>query len=135
MVILYKFMKIKYLETDTKCFIQAFNEDEILLSTIVLDIKCDEYPRYKEYCNGNKLIKIIRVETNPHYIGQGIASKLIKLTLEKYKNTNFVLLCSPCKRLENTDTLKTVTDLQIFYSKFGFVRTNELLPTMIYKAI
>ena len=126
-------MKIKYLETDTKCFIQAFNEDEILLSTIVLDIKCDEYPRYKEYCNGNKLIKIIRVETNPHYVGQGIASKLIKLTLEKY--TNFVLLCSPCKRLENTDTLKTVTDLQIFYSKFGFVRTNELLPTMIYKAI
>lgn len=135
MVILDKFMKIKYLETDTKCFIQAFNEDEILLSTIVLDIKCDEYPRYKEYCNGDKLIKIIRVETNPHYVGQGIASKLIKLTLEKYKNTNFVLLCSPCKRLENTDTLKTATDLQIFYTKFGFVRTNELLPTMIYKAI
>ena len=128
-------MKIKYLETDTKCFIQSFNEDEILLSTIVLDIKCDEYPRYKEYCNGNKLIKIIRVETNPHYVGQGIASKLIKLTLEKYKNTNFVLLCSPCKRLENTDTLKTAADLQIFYAKFGFVRTNELLPTMIYKAI
>lgn len=135
MVILDKFMKIKYLETDTKCFIQAFNEDEILLSTIVLDIKCDEYPRYKEYCNGDKLIKIIRVETNPHYVGQGIASKLIKLTLEKYKNTNFVLLCSPCKRLENTDTLKIATDLQIFYTKFGFVRTNELLPTMIYKAI
>ena len=76
-------MKIKYLETDTKRFIQAFNEDEILLSKIVLDIKCDEYPRYKEYCNGDKLIKIIRVETNPHYVGQGIASKLIKLTLEK----------------------------------------------------
>lgn len=128
-------MNIKCIETDTKCFIQAFNEDETWLSTIVLDIKCDEYPRYKEYCNGNKLIKIIRVETNPYYVGQGIASKLIKLTLEKYKNTNFVLLCSPCKRLENTDTLKTVTDLQIFYSKFGFVRTNELLPTMIYKAI
>ena len=34
-----------------------------------------------------------------------------------------------------TDTLKTATDLQIFYSKFGFVRTNELLQTMIYKAI
>ena len=128
-------MKIKYLETDTKCFIQAFNEDETWLSTIVLDIKCDEYHRYKEHCNGNKLIKIIRVETNPHSVGQGIASKLIKLTLKKYKNTNFVLLCRPCKRLENTDTLKTATDVQIFYAKFGFVRTNELLPTMIYKAI
>ena len=128
-------MKIKYIETDTKCFIQAFNEDETCLSTIVLDIKCDEYPRYKEYCNGDKLIKIIRVETNPHYVGKGIASKLIKLALKKYKNSNFILLCSPCKRNENTDTLKTAVDLQIFYAKFGFVRTNELLPTMIYKAI
>ena len=60
---------------------------------------------------------------------------LYRNLLLKYKNTNFVLLCSPCKRLENTDTLKTATDLQIFYAKFGFVRTNELLPTMIYKAI
>jgi len=127
-------MKIKYLESNNKYYIQAFNEDDMWLSTVIIDIECDEFPRYKEYCNGNKLAKIIRVETNPNYVGKGYASKLIKLALNKFKTYNIVLLCSPCKRWEDTDTLKTAKDLQIFYSKFGFVRTNELLPTMIYKA-
>lgn len=124
-------MKIKYLVLNNQCYIQAYNEEETLLSTVILNINCDEYPRYKEYCNGNKLAKIIRVETNPNYIGQGIASTLIRNAISKYKDYNFVLLCSPQKRLEDTDTLITVKDLQMFYSKFGFVKTNELLPTMI----
>lgn len=124
-------MKIKYLVLNNQCYIQAYNEEETLLSTVILNINCDEYARYKEYCNGNKLAKIIRVETNPNYIGQGIASTLIQNAIEKYKDYNFVLLCSPQKRLEDTDTLTTVKDLQMFYSKFGFVKTNELLPTMI----
>jgi len=124
-------MKIKYLVLNNQCYIQAYNEEETLLSTVILNINCDEYPRYKEYCNGNKLAKIVRVETNPNYIGQGIASTLIKNAINKYKDYNFVLLCSPQKRLEDTDTLTTVKDLQMFYSKFGFVKTNELLPTMI----
>ena len=126
-------MKIKYTEYNSKCYIQAFNNEETWLSTVILDTNCDEYPRYKEYCNGNKLAKIIRVETNPNYVGQGIASQLIKNTINKYKEYNLILLCSPCKREENTDTLKTISDLEMFYSKFGFIRTNELLPTMILK--
>lgn len=124
-------MKIKYLVLNNQCYIQAYNEEETWLSTVILNINCDEYARYKEYCNGNKLAKIIRVETNPNYIGQGIASTLIRNAINKYKDYNFVLLCSPQKRLEDTDTLTTVKDLQMFYSKFGFVKTNELLPTMI----
>ena len=125
-------MNIQYLELNNKCFIKAL-DNETLLGVIVLDINCDEYSRYKEYCNGNKLVKIVRVETNPNFIGKGIASKLIKLAIECYNDYNFVLLCSPCKRSENTDTLKSVGDLQMFYSKFGFVKTTELLPTMIRK--
>jgi len=126
-------MNVKYSDFHGKCYIQAFNDEGILLSTIVIEINCDEYPRYKEYCNGYKLAKIIRVETNPHYIGQGYASKLIKLAINKFKDFNIVLLCCPCKRWEDTDTLKTISDLEMFYSKFGFIRTNELLPTMIHK--
>ena len=126
-------MKIKHTEYNGKCCIQAFNNEEMCLSTVILDINCNEYSRYKEYCNGDKLAKIIRVETNPNYVGQGIATKLIKNTINKYKEYNFLLLCSPCKRWEDTDTLKTVADLEMFYSKFGFVRTDELLPTMIRK--
>ena len=132
--ILDKFMKIKYTEYNGKCCIQAFNNEEMWLSTVILDTNCDEYPRYKKYCNGNKLAKIIRVETNSNYVGQGIATKLIKNTINKYKEYNLILLCSPQKRCEDTDTLKTVADLQMFYSKFGFIRTDELLPTMIRKA-
>ena len=127
-------MKIKYLKSNDKCYIQLIDNTAILISKIIIDINCDEYPRYKEYCNGTKLVKIIRVETNPNYIGKGYASKLIKFAIQKFKEYNFLLLCSPCKRLENTDTLKTISDLEMFYSKFGFVRTNELLPTMIRKS-
>lgn len=124
-------MKIKYLVLNNQCYIQAYNEEETWLSTVILNINCDEYPRYKEYCNGNKLAKIIRVETNPNYVGQGIASTLIRNAIKKYKDYNFVLLCSPQRRCEDTDTLTTVEDLQMFYSKFGFIKTNELLPTMV----
>ena len=126
-------MEIKYFEHNNNYFIKAFN-NETIIGNIIIDTNCLEYPRYKEYCNGNKLVKIVRVETNPNYVGQGIATKLIKNTIDKYKEYNLILLCSPQKRIENTDTLKTVADLQIFYSKFGFIKTDELLPTMIRKA-
>lgn len=127
-------MKIKYSTYKGDIFILGYDNSGLWLSTVIININCDEYPRYKEYCNGSKLAKIIRVETNPHYIGKGFASKLLQETINKFKDYNLLLLCSPMKRCENTDTLKTVSDLQMFYSKFGFVRTNELLPTMIRKS-
>ena len=58
----------------------------------------------------------------------------MKFLIKKFEYYNILLLCSPCKREENTDTLKTISDLEMFYSKFGFIRTNELLPTMIKQA-
>lgn len=127
-------MKIKYSTYKGDIFAQLFDNSDLWLSTIIININCDEYSRYKEYCNGNKLAKIVRVETNSYYVGKGFASQLIRAVTKKFKDYNFLLLCSPIKRCENTDTLKTISDLQMFYSKFGFVRTNELLPTMILKA-
>ena len=126
-------MKIQYLEANNKCYIHTINDEAVVVSTIVIDINCDEYPRYKEYCNGDKLAKIIRVETKPYYVGKGYASKLLKFAIKKFKNYNLLLLCSPQRRWEDTDTIKTVVELQMFYSKFGFVKTDELLPTMIRK--
>ena len=128
-------MKIQYSEYSNSCCFCAYDENTSLLAgEVIIDMSGDEYPRYKEYCNGIKLAKIIRVETSPLYVGKGVASKLIKTAIEKLNNYNLLLLCCPCGRFErgeNTDTLKTVSDLQMFYSKFGFVKTNELLPTMI----
>ena len=135
-------MKIQFWNTDKGFFLvnegtyyaQLIDDTATLVSRIIIEIDNDEYPRYKEYCKGNKLAKIIRVETHSNYVGKGYASKLIKFVINKFKGYNLVLLCSPCKRIENTDTLKTVSDLENFYSKFGFVRTNEFLPTMIRKS-
>jgi GNAT superfamily N-acetyltransferase len=128
-------MKIQFWETNNKCYcIQLIDDTATLVSKMIIDIDCDEYPRYKKYCKGNKIAKIIRIETYPNYVGKGYASKLIKFAIKKFQDYNLVLLCSPYKRDENTDTLKTVEDLEIFYSKFGFIRTNEFLPTMIKKS-
>ena len=127
-------MKIQYWENKCKCYLQLIDDTATLVSSLTIDIECDEYSRYKEYCHGNKLAKIIRVETNPSYVGKGYASKLIRYAIKKLNGYNLVLLCSPCKRSGNPDTLVTVGNLEKFYSKFGFIRTNELLPTMIRKA-
>ena len=126
-------MIIKYSTINNKCYIRAYDNDNPV-GVLILDLDCDEYARYKKYCDGNKLAKLVRVETNPTYVGKGVASSLIKAAITNFKNYNIVLLCSPCKRSENTDTLKSVSDLQMFYSKFGFEKTDELLPTMIRKA-
>lgn len=127
-------MKIQFWNTDKGTYyIQLIDDKATLVSKIIIEINNDEYPRYKEYCNGNKLAKIIRVETHPNYVGKGYATKLMNFLIKKFKYYNILLLCSPCRN-NGTDTLKTVADLQMFYSKFGFVRTEELLPTMILKA-
>jgi predicted GNAT family acetyltransferase len=78
-------MKIQYLESNNKCYIHAINDEAVVVSTIVIDINCDEYPRYKEYCNGDNLAKIIRVETKPYYEGKGYASKLCFAVTQRRK--------------------------------------------------
>jgi GNAT superfamily N-acetyltransferase len=127
-------MKIQYWESCGKCYIQLIDNTATLVSKAIIDLNCDEYIRYKEYCNNDRLAKIIRIETNSNYVGKGYASKLLNFVIKKFKNYNLLLLCSPQKRCEDTDTLTTVADLQMFYSKFGFVKTDELLPTMIRKS-
>lgn len=115
-------------------YIDAYdNINRKKLGSLIIELDCDEYPRYKNLCNGTKFAKIIRVETNVNYVGQGIASTLLYDTIERFKEYNFVLLCKPQNR-EGIDTLKTPSDLKIFYSKFGFSYTGELIPTMIRKA-
>ena len=125
---------ITYWEHKNQRFVHAFDKDGKWLSTVSIELDCGEYPRYKNLCNGEKIAKIVRVETNPHYVGNGIASKLLRHTIRRFKEYNIVLLCKPQHRWEDTDTLKTISDLKNFYSKFGFRKTGELLPTMIRKA-
>ena len=135
-------MKIQFWNTDKGFFlanegtyyIQLIDDKATLVSKIIIEINNDEYLRYKEYCKGKLFAKIIRVETYPNYVGKGYATKLMNFLIKKFEYYNILLLCSPCKREENTDTLKTISDLEMFYSKFGFIRTNELLPTMIRKS-
>ena len=93
-----------------------------------------ERERYQGICNGTKLMKIVRVETNELYCGCGVATALIQSILKDYSEWNIYLLCKPMPRGNCDETHKTVKDLRRFYSKFGFVPCGELLPTMIKKA-
>ena len=105
-----------------------------LVSQVTIDMYGD-YPRYKDYCNGDKVARIVRVETSPSYVGRGFGTMVMKKALEYLDKLgyNVYLLCSPQHR-EADDNLRTVKDLKKFYSKFGFKPTLELLPTMIRKA-
>ena len=103
------------------------------LGKVCVELDTDDYPRYKNLCNGKNIAKIVRVETEREYCGYGVASAIIRRILYYFYDYNFILLCSPSPRGHN-DTLKIVTDLKKFYSKFGFKKTNELLPTMIRTA-
>ncbi len=106
----------------------GFYLGEVVLSQDV------EFNRYKNLCNGDKLLKIVRVETAREFTGCGVASALLKELFRRYPHDNFYLLCHPMPRGECDETHKTVKDLRRFYSKFGFRPCGELLPTMIRKA-
>jgi len=104
-----------------------------IVSQVTIDMY-GEYPRYKDYCNSDKIARIVRVETSPSYVGRGFGTMVMKKTLEYLDKLgyNSYLLVSPQTR--EKDVLRTVADLKAFYGKFGYKSTEELLPTMIRKA-
>jgi GNAT superfamily N-acetyltransferase len=104
------------------------------LGKVIVDTKNVEYERYKHLCDGNKLAKIVRVETDSEYCGRGVATELLKEVIRAYKDYNLYLLCHPMPRGHYDESHKTVKDLRRFYGKLGFVSCWELLPTMIRKA-
>lgn len=101
---------------------------EVVLSADV------EFNRYRNLCNGDKLLKIVRVEIAREYTRCGVATALLKELFRRYPNYNFYLLCHPMPRGKCDETHKTVKDLRRFYGKLGFIPCGELLPTMIRKA-
>ena len=105
----------------------------VYLGAIVLSDDI-EYNRYKDKCNGDKLLKIVRLETSAEYTNKGVGTALINKAIELYPEYNFYLLCHPMPRGNCDELHKTVADLKRFYGKFGFVPTGELLPTMIRRA-
>ena len=114
-------------------YIRAYEWNGECLGKIVLKFT-DDYPRYKHLCNGKNLLEITRVEAKATHTNQGVATALLNEAINRYKDYNMVLLCSPQPREGGCDTLKSVIDLKKFYEKFGFKKTGELLPTMIRKA-
>lgn len=122
----------------------AFVDDEDYpIGNIVATFDDDEYSRYKSLCNGQKLIKVVRLETRSDYCCKGVATALLNTLFERHNDANIYLLCHPMPRgntvERNTSTFQTskyetVEDLKKFYEKFGFVSCGELLPTMIKKA-
>lgn len=87
--------------------------------------------RYGEYCNGNKLAHIVRLETKYSYTKQGVAHTLLNKLFTDFNNWNFSLFVYPGYRGEKDFNKK---DLQKWYTQFGFERTKELISTMVKKA-
>ena len=87
--------------------------------------------RYGEYCNGNKLAHIVRLETKYSYTKQGVAHTLLNKLFTDFNNWNFSLFVYPEYRGEKDFNKK---DLQKWYTQFGFERTKELISTMVKKA-
>ena len=114
--------------------IRAYDfNDGYWLGEVVLSYDI-EYERYKNLCNGDKLLKIVRLEVSTNYTNEGVATALMNEVLRRYKDCNIYLLCHPMPRGKCDEKHKTVKDLRRFYSKFGFIPCGELLPTMIRKA-
>ena len=115
-------------------FISLHDKDkDVIVSQVTLDMD-GEYYRYKHFCNGDKIARIVRIETTPSYVGHGFGTKVMKKVLDYLdeRGYNSYLLVSPQPR--DVDKMRTLTDLRRFYSKFGFIKTRELLPTMFRKA-
>ena len=108
-------------------------ENDVYLGAIVLSDDI-EYNRYKNICNGDKLLKIVRIEVSSNHTNEGVATLLINELIKRHPQYNFYLLCHPMPRGKCDEKHKTVKDLRRFYSKFGFRPCGELLPTMIRKA-
>ena len=108
-------------------------ENDVYLGAIVLSDDI-EYSRYKDKCNGDKILKIVRLETSSKRTNKGVGSALMRKAIEVYKEYNLYLLCHPMPRGECDEKHKTVRDLKRFYSKFGFEPCGELLPTMMRTA-
>ncbi len=106
-----------------------------IVGAICVELNDIEYGRYIHLCNGNKIAKIVRVETDTQFCNLGVATELMKFALEKLKDYNIYLLCHPMPRGNCDKKHRTVNDLKRFYSKFGFENCGELLPTMIRKCV
>lgn len=89
------------------------------------------YSRFRHLCNGGKLAYIHRVETRYDCLHKGVATALINKAINMFPEYNLYLWVKPSIRGEKD---KNLLQLKAFYSKFGFVRTDELDPTMFRKA-
>lgn len=89
-----------------------------------------DFNRYGQYCNGDKLAHIVRLETVYSYTKCGVAHALLNKLFENFKDWNFSLFVYPTYRGKNDYYLK---DLRKWYEQFGFVKTKELVYTMVKK--
>jgi len=96
---------------------------------VIVDLQGD-FNRFGEYCIGKKLAHIIRLETAYSYTKQGIAHAVLDRLFSKYKDWNFSLFVYPTFRGENDFNMN---DLRKWYKQFGFVKTKELIYTMVRK--
>ena len=116
-------------------YFTAFDELDVCIGQLSMDIRNAEYGRFSEQCIGDKIAKIVIVSTNIDYCNKGVATSLFNAAIERFKDWNLYLNIVPLPRLGENIKYRTVSGLRDFYSKFGFEYcTNSYPPTMFRKA-
>lgn len=117
-------------------YFNAIDDDERQVGGVA--VEHDEYMHhaYKEHCKAGELkcAKIIYVTVDKSHRCQGIASALLKKTLDYYKDWDVFLNVVPLDTKQERHN--SVQSLTKFYEKFGFKRceTPGNLPAMVRPA-
>ena len=114
-------IRIETLSTDNFHYINAYDGD-VRVGKLGIE-KIDSHKA-----------KIVYVITDIKHINKGIATMLMNKAIEDFGGYDLTLLVKPMPRDGENIDHRFTSGLIKFYSKFGFIRTNELLPTMIRKA-
>ena len=115
-------IRLETLKSGVYIYINAYDNDGVRVGKLGIEDK------------GNNKVHINYVVTNISCTGRGIATMLLNKVIEIFKGYEISLLVKPMPRDNENIKYKTVKGLREFYSKFGFVRTDDpCLVTMILK--
>ena len=129
-------MKIFFqtLRTPEYMYAHAYDEDsDTHLGCVCVALKDVEFARYKSLCKGDKLAKIIRVETNRSFTNLGVASGMLNEVVKQLEGWNIYLNVVPCPRSDFERHALTRERLVHFYAKFGFKMAPDVLTTTMFR--
>ena len=121
---------IKVIKASKYCYIKAVIGG-VDIGEVCVDLNSEDDARFVKRYSG-KFAKVVLVHTSEKYTRQGVASALLNKTIEVLNGYNLYLYVIPSKRNSRD---KDKNQLVSFYSKFGFVQTDDVLVTTMVRIV